>query len=215
MRVSPVQVRVSPLKNADFGRRFALLVSFGGRKAADLGGLTLPDWIQHVLQGLAIAVVAAVVTVRLAIGRFRQERWWERRVDAYTAVLDALHRVERYWSQEVTRHMQAAKSERSESDLQKIHDAYAEIDKATDLSCLFMSDEAAACLNKLDHDMDRVIPTRPGFRRTNSALAGQTRPRPVRWAASQATVRRASAVATLRIPRRAVAPSCERRDGRH
>jgi hypothetical protein len=40
--------------------------------------------------GLLVSVATSVVTVRLALGRFYSERWWERRLDAYIRVHDAL-----------------------------------------------------------------------------------------------------------------------------
>lgn len=35
-------------------------------------------------------MATSVLTVRLALGRYYSERWWERRLDAYTRVHDAL-----------------------------------------------------------------------------------------------------------------------------
>jgi len=47
------------------------------------------------LPGLAIAVVSAVVsaksTVHFAFKKFRAERWWDRKADAYAAIIEALH----------------------------------------------------------------------------------------------------------------------------
>ncbi len=74
------------------------------------------------------------------------------------AVLEALQRVGRWCSEELASHYEGSKSELSESDIREIRDACAEIDKATDLGSLFMSDEAAACLNRLEHDMEQTIP---------------------------------------------------------
>jgi hypothetical protein len=44
---------------------------------------------------LLIAVVTSVVTVHLSSRRFRAEKWWERKTEAYTALFDALHVVQR------------------------------------------------------------------------------------------------------------------------
>ncbi|OQW56830.1 MAG: hypothetical protein A4S17_13160 [Proteobacteria bacterium HN_bin10] len=36
---------------------------------------------------------AAVVTVWLSLRQFQQQRWWERKLDAYTQVVEALHHM--------------------------------------------------------------------------------------------------------------------------
>jgi hypothetical protein len=41
-------------------------------------------------------VVTAVVTVRLSLRSFYSEKWWERKAETYTAVMDSLHHMKRY-----------------------------------------------------------------------------------------------------------------------
>ena len=54
------------------------------------------NWSQ-VIAGLAsaifVSVVTAVLTVQLALRRFYSEKWWERRSDAYSEIIKALHQV--------------------------------------------------------------------------------------------------------------------------
>ena len=38
-------------------------------------------------------VLVALITVQLALGRFRQEKWWERKYEAYSEILISLHRL--------------------------------------------------------------------------------------------------------------------------
>lgn len=47
-------------------------------------------FLSTIAAGLLVSVVTSVLTVRLALGRYYSERWWERRLDAYTRVHDAL-----------------------------------------------------------------------------------------------------------------------------
>ena len=47
----------------------------------------------ELLVGLVVAVVASLVTVRLSLKRFYAERWWDRKADAYTRVIAALHQM--------------------------------------------------------------------------------------------------------------------------
>lgn len=43
--------------------------------------------------GITIAVVAAVLTSWLTVLRFKRERWWERKADAYVELIDSLHEM--------------------------------------------------------------------------------------------------------------------------
>lgn len=43
--------------------------------------------------GITIAVVAAVLSSWLTVLRFRHERWWERKADAYVELIDSLHEM--------------------------------------------------------------------------------------------------------------------------
>lgn len=43
------------------------------------------------ISSLIVAVVTALLTVRLSSRRFYSERWWERKADAYTDIIEALH----------------------------------------------------------------------------------------------------------------------------
>lgn len=47
--------------------------------------------ITSVISGLIVAVVTSFLTVRLSLRRFYSERWWERKADAYTDIIEALH----------------------------------------------------------------------------------------------------------------------------
>jgi hypothetical protein len=45
------------------------------------------------IPALVVSVVSAVVTVRLAIRQFYSQRWWERRAETYTAIVESLSRM--------------------------------------------------------------------------------------------------------------------------
>ena len=108
------------------------------------------DHVFTIITGLILSIVTALVTVRLALGRFRAERLWVRRVDAYQAVLEALHHASRDCRVERARYLSPSEHQPSEAERRKIHEAYAAISKAIDLGSFLLSDEAATCLNKLE-----------------------------------------------------------------
>lgn len=43
------------------------------------------------LAAILIAAVSSWITVRLSLKRFRDERWWEKKVHAYERIIEALH----------------------------------------------------------------------------------------------------------------------------
>jgi hypothetical protein len=45
-----------------------------------------------------VAVIVAIITVRLSLQRFRSERWWEKKVDAYIEIMDALYLIHDFYS---------------------------------------------------------------------------------------------------------------------
>jgi hypothetical protein len=42
------------------------------------------------LPSLSVAILTAIVTVRLALRRFRSERWWERKAETYSQIVEAM-----------------------------------------------------------------------------------------------------------------------------
>jgi len=51
----------------------------------------VPAFAEQLLVGIVIAAASSWITVRLSLGRFRSERWWESKQSAYEHVIEALH----------------------------------------------------------------------------------------------------------------------------
>lgn len=49
------------------------------------------DIIGKIAPSVVAAIVASWVTVRLAFGRFKKENLWQRKLEAYSKILDSLH----------------------------------------------------------------------------------------------------------------------------
>lgn len=47
------------------------------------------------ITSLVIAPLSSYITVRLSLSKFKEEKLWERRIDAYERVLDALHVIKK------------------------------------------------------------------------------------------------------------------------
>jgi len=53
------------------------------------------NW-QQIGAEAVITVLAAVVAVRLSLASFYSQKWWERKAEAYSEIMSALSRMERY-----------------------------------------------------------------------------------------------------------------------
>jgi hypothetical protein len=56
----------------------------------------LTSSLTSIAPSLVVAVFTAIFTVRLSLRRFRAERWWERKADAYSRIVEALHNAMEY-----------------------------------------------------------------------------------------------------------------------
>lgn len=62
--------------------------------------MTIQDWIRFFLQSNVVAALVVgsfgVLTLWLGLGKFRSEKWWERKAAAYVAVIEGLHGMQAY-----------------------------------------------------------------------------------------------------------------------
>ncbi len=116
----------------------------------------MPEWFYVLLSTLAIpllvAVVTAVITVRLSLRRFRTERWWEHRADAYSRIVEALYNVMEYCSEQSRAALRGADMrEDVEKRLSQTYErAYRELKKVTAIGAYIISDEVAEALTRLE-----------------------------------------------------------------
>ncbi|MET3332486.1 MULTISPECIES: hypothetical protein [Bradyrhizobium] len=62
--------------------------------------MTIQEWIKFALQSNVVAALVVgsfgVLTLWLGLGKFRSEKWWERKAAAYVAVIEGLHGMHAY-----------------------------------------------------------------------------------------------------------------------
>lgn len=115
----------------------------------------MPPWlttiVNTVLPSLVVGVCTAVITVRLSLRRFHAERWWERKADAYSRIVEALHSAMEYWSARSHEDMTGDQiGEEREKRLSEDYDRAArELSKATGVGAYIISKEVADSLERL------------------------------------------------------------------
>jgi hypothetical protein len=117
----------------------------------------MSNWqpLANVLLGVPVALLTAWFTVKFALRRFQSEKWFERRVDAYTKVIEALH----FMRHCTERQLRAA--ERGTDMPKDIEDelitshrkGLADLRRLTDMGALLFSSEAIEILDTLNNEL--------------------------------------------------------------
>lgn len=126
---------------------------------------TLDNTLITMLTGIFIAVVSSWVTVQLSLRKFRIEKWWERKADAYASVIEALHNSKEFSEQ----HLRAGESGR---ELSKDMDAELrvqakaaskEIRRVADIGAFLLSDQTMGRMARLRKEEDKASDTTDWF----------------------------------------------------
>lgn len=126
----------------------------------------MSDWqpLVNLLAGIPLAVLTSWLTVKFSLGRFRSEKWFERRLDAYTKVIEALHFMNHCTDAEMRAEEEGYKiDEKAKAEL---HASYgkgrAELRRLTDMGALIFSPEAVALLDTLNSEL-RAASDEPSY----------------------------------------------------
>jgi hypothetical protein len=118
----------------------------------------MPTFWANLLIGIVIAVVSAITTVFLAFQRFRREKWWERKADAYSRIIEALHLMKRGLEDDLE-HIQGDRRPDEEPSDEAIHEfrrAEAEVHKAIDTGSFLLSQDAQNAMEQLKTDLSHA-----------------------------------------------------------
>ena len=111
-----------------------------------------------ILTGIFIAGITSLITVHLSINKFRTEKWWERKADAYTQLLDALHNAKKF-SDEHLRATYKSKdvSDERDEELRKLsRESREEIFRALDVGSFLFCEEAVDTLKSYEREIDEL-----------------------------------------------------------
>jgi len=103
------------------------------------------------MPSLLVAIVTAFITVRLSLKQFRSQQWWEKRFEAYTRIVEALHHLIDYCESHAKEDMTGVQIEPERR--KQLEEAYArsfdELTKAANVGSFIISSKAADLLEKL------------------------------------------------------------------
>jgi hypothetical protein len=112
----------------------------------------------NLFTSLIVAVISALITASLSLRRFRREKWWERKVDAYSKVIEALHNSKAFASH----HLKALGRdedvpEETDNELRRRANlAHDEILKTMDVGALLLSKEALVRIKQYKKDAEEI-----------------------------------------------------------
>ena len=109
------------------------------------------------IPALVVSVATAWITVRLSLRQFKSERWWEKKAEAYSAILQHLSELEWYF-QRMSAHelFEEQLGEEERKDLGKnFREARTSLAKAAAIGAYAISDNAAKALTELVQQVDR------------------------------------------------------------
>jgi hypothetical protein len=112
------------------------------------------------LPGLLVAIIGTLLSVNLALRRFYSEKWWERKADAYSRIVEELYQVVNSLDTYLTYFEQdKIISEEKKNELQQSsNEAYKEIYKAECIGAFIISDDVAQALSDMRNN-EKNIPT--------------------------------------------------------
>jgi hypothetical protein len=121
-------------------------------------GREMPDWLGQAAIGLVTAIVTAIATVRLSARQFRSQHWWERKVEAYSDIIEALHGMHRFDAEAFDAAIEGRELSQEYHDrlLQEWRAGHERLKKAEAYGALIIHPDAYAALKKLRIEMARA-----------------------------------------------------------
>lgn len=108
----------------------------------------MSDSMKVVMQGVFV-LIAAFLAARWAVSRMIQEKWWERKEQAYREIIESLYDLMHYSDLCADQHLTQGHANPTEELAQKYRQAHWRIEKATDIGGFVISDEATKVLQEL------------------------------------------------------------------
>lgn len=117
----------------------------------------MSDWqpVVNLLVGVVVALLTSWLTVKFALHRFQSEKWFERRVEAYTKVIEALHFMKHCTERQL--HAATRGTDIPEEIENELVSAYrkglGDLRRLTDMGALLFSPEAVEVLDTLNAEL--------------------------------------------------------------
>lgn len=117
-------------------------------------------FVTVLIPGLVISIVTAIVTVRLSIRQFQSQKWWERKAEAYSEIMEQLTLLDisygRLYEDAIS--MREMRKEERKPLLTEHSIAKDRVRRAAAAGSYIVSGEASLALNELVKEFDKRVP---------------------------------------------------------
>jgi hypothetical protein len=109
------------------------------------------NWIIELVKLGIVGLVSGLFALYCANRGFISQRWWERKADTYTRIIEGLWQILDYYKQrwEEIENSREISDERRKEILKQWRQGQREIKKVTEIGAFLVSDETIAALKKL------------------------------------------------------------------
>lgn len=99
------------------------------------------------IPSLIVGIVTAQLTVRWSLRKFYAERWWERKAEAYSRIVEALHKHKRYLEKKLDIELNPRDEDKREKGIEGLWaEANTELVRAVDFGAFIISEEAESII---------------------------------------------------------------------
>ncbi len=129
-------------------------------------------FLQFVLAAFT-AVIASFVTARFALRRFYSEKWWEKKYEGYSSILESLHYIARDFQEEWNAETRGREipDDRKDELSAKFREAKDELAKRMDIGQFVISDEAVSVLTAFQKELGTATTTEGWDKYIDESLA--------------------------------------------
>ena len=102
------------------------------------------DIFLNIFAGVSIAALSSWITVHLSLRRYRTEKWWEKKAEAYSVLLGAIHDAKAFAEiQLLAEHQERELSAEEATEIyEKTKKSGSEVYRAMDVGAFYLSKEA-------------------------------------------------------------------------
>ena len=108
-----------------------------------------------IIPGTIIAIITSFITVSLSLRRFYSEKWWERKAEAYSAIIESLYHVKRNLDALMLSVEKGDEFKSPDRLASKSREGYERIYREAGVGAFIISEKAAQVLESLLSDIQK------------------------------------------------------------
>ena len=117
----------------------------------------IQDISKYLIPALFVSIITAIVTVKLSIKQFYSQRWWEKKAEAYSHIIENLSYLQYYFSEWFDEEIGIKRMR--DKDKEKLSECYEKaresITKAAAIGAYIVSDATVVALTKLLRELEK------------------------------------------------------------